>query len=81
LTAEQPKRCDVKHTILQADDLPIAPLLMDRRCNPDRRARWRGGRRDSDWTNRPPGAWARLGAENRPVMRLRQVLSSLNLIW
>jgi hypothetical protein len=31
----------------------------DRRRSPDRRDSWRGGRRDSDWINRPPGAWDR----------------------
>jgi hypothetical protein len=71
----------VKHTILQTDDVPLLPLIVDRRCNPDRRTVWRGGRRDSDWTNRPPGAWERLDAESRPVVRLRQALSSLHLLW
>jgi hypothetical protein len=28
----------------------------DRRLCPDRRANWRGGRREIDWTNRPIGA-------------------------
>jgi hypothetical protein len=36
---------------------------VDRRRQPSRRAGWRGGRRDADWTNRPPGALAR--AESR----------------
>ena len=29
------------------------PAALDRRRIPDRRAQWRGGRRDSDWTGRP----------------------------
>ena len=32
-----------------ADELPVS---LDRRRIPDRRAQWRGGRRDSDWTGR-----------------------------
>jgi hypothetical protein len=55
-------------------DLLDAPpvILVDRRRWPERRAMWRGGRRDSDWTNRPLGALARLerelanGAKRRP---------------
>jgi len=34
----------------------VSPLVADRRRTPDRRDEWRGGRRDSDWTNRPPHA-------------------------
>jgi len=33
---------------------------IDRRRNQDRRQTWRGGRRDSDWVRRPPGALERL---------------------
>jgi len=70
----------VKHTTFETDDLPIAPLLVDRRRNPDRRTIWRGGRRDADWTNRPPGAWERLASEAGPTVRVRRALSSLHLL-
>jgi len=49
--------------------------LVDRRKQADRRAEWRGGRRDSDWTGRPPGALRRF--EKQPWLRsvIRRVLS------
>jgi hypothetical protein len=34
----------------------LTGLAADRRVLPDRREKWRGGRRDSDWIERPPGA-------------------------
>jgi len=40
-------------------DLPPV-VLVDRRRMPERRTTWRGGRRDSDWINRPPGVLSRL---------------------
>jgi hypothetical protein len=46
------------HPVPLFDDVPV--VLFDRRRAPDRRRAWRGGRRDSDWLNRPPGALARL---------------------
>ena len=37
-------------------DVEVPPVVFcDRRQRPDRRVSWRGGRRDSDWLNRPPG--------------------------
>jgi hypothetical protein len=33
--------------------LDARPGVADRRRIPDRRATWRGGRRDSDWKHRP----------------------------
>jgi len=69
----------VKHITLQADDVPVAPFLMDRRRQPDRRASWRGGRRDSDWRHRPPGVWQRVPDTTQPPARWRQVLASLHL--
>jgi hypothetical protein len=33
---------------------------IDRRHGSDRRTDWRGGRRDADWINRPPGVLALL---------------------
>ena len=71
----------MKHTTSVIDDLPLLPVHVERRLNPDRRTIWRGGRRDSDWTERPLGAWDRLGRDGRPVTRFRQVLSTLHLVW
>jgi len=57
------------------------PLAVDRRRMPDRRTEWRGGRRDSDWINRPPGALARFeSARPSPGGRWRTLLHSLH-IW
>jgi hypothetical protein len=73
----------VKHihiSLPPTDDIPIAPFLMDRRRTPDRRSRWRGGRRDTDWVNRPPDAWARVIDDARPTALWRQMLASLH-IW
>ena len=42
--------------IIALTDLPpVVPI--ERRHIPDRRAAWRGGRRNTDWVNRPLGAW------------------------
>jgi hypothetical protein len=68
----------VKHIQLQSDDVPHLPFVMDRRRAPDRRTTWRGGRRDSDWNDRPLGAWDRFDPSTRP--RWRQVLASLH-VW
>lgn len=42
------------------EDVPL--IAKDRRCQPDRRMEWRGGRRDTDWTNRPPGSLEQFAA-------------------
>ena len=44
---------------LDSQELP-AVVTVERRCTPERRTMWRGGRRDADWLNRPPGALPRL---------------------
>jgi hypothetical protein len=44
---------------LDLQDLPPI-VIVERRHLPDRRTTWRGGRRNTDWTNRPLGAWAQL---------------------
>jgi len=44
---------------LDLRDLPPV-VIVERRLTPDRRMTWRGGRRNTDWTNRPLGAWAQL---------------------
>ena len=70
---------DVKHIILQTDDVPVLPVVMDRRRQPDRRAAWRGGRRDSDWRRRPPGVWPRVAVDRTPPLVWRRLLASLQL--
>ena len=69
----------MKHITLNVDDVPVIPPLLDRRRTPDRRATWRGGRRDTDWTARPLDAWARFGTEASDAPRWRQMLSSLHI--
>jgi len=44
---------------IDLQDLPPV-ITVERRRLPDRRTFWRGGRRNTDWTNRPLGAWALL---------------------
>jgi hypothetical protein len=41
-------------------------LFVERRRTPDRRTTWRGGRRDSDWINRPPDARLPFADDQRP---------------
>ena len=51
---------------LRDSDLGTPPfVLFERRSRPDRRSQWRGGRRDSDWLNRPLGALSRLERAQR----------------
>jgi hypothetical protein len=69
----------VKHITHRADDVPVVPFLMERRCTPDRRIEWRGGRRDTDWQNRPLGAWARVGTRDRKPLRWVRLFSALHL--
>lgn len=38
------------------NDLPPVVGIERRRCR-DRRGFWRGGRRNTDWVNRPIGGW------------------------
>jgi len=56
------------HKTLAADLAAEVPavVLMDRRRTPSRRTDWRGGRRDSDWKNRPEGALSRVFAGHFP---------------
>lgn len=46
------------------------PFPNDRRKTPDRRGSWRGGRRDSDWITRPPGALRRFDSLQRRVVQV-----------
>jgi hypothetical protein len=47
--------------------LKASSVAIDRRRSEDRRSNWRGGRRDSDWVNRPMGALENLERETRAV--------------
>ncbi len=51
----------------ELEELPV--VLFERRRRPDRRSSWRGGRRDSDWLNRPPDSLDRLGSPRRQLWR------------
>jgi hypothetical protein len=68
------------HIILEGDDVPSAPPKMDRRRVSSRREVWRGGRRDSDWLNRPAGALAHFEESRRQRARWRQALASI-FLW
>jgi hypothetical protein len=45
--------------VIGATDIPPV-IAVERRRLPDQRAVWRGGRRNTDWTSRPIGAWRQL---------------------
>ena len=66
----------MKHKTLPADVAgePPVVVLMERRVNPDRRALWRGGRRDRDWKDRPDGAWSRVSGRTASLMGWLKVL-------
>ena len=68
----------MKHIVTDPTDVPPTPPAFDRRRSPDRRKVWRGGRRDSDWTNRPLGGLDRLEREAKRSA-WRRVLSTLHL--
>lgn len=61
------------------DDIPMAPPPLERRRTPDRRQVWRGGRRDNDWLERPPGALARLEKSQRRHTRWLKALATIHL--
>lgn len=69
----------MRHISSETNDVPPAPPLLDRRRTPDRRKVWRGGRRDSDWVNRPPDALARFQREQTLRTLWRKALSTLHL--
>ena len=54
-------------------------LLVERRRTPDRRTVWRGGRRDSDWINRPPDARLSLIEAPSSPRRWTSMLLTLHL--
>ena len=45
--------------VIDVTDVPPVQTE-ERRHRPDPRGVWRGGRRDTDWINRPIGAWRTL---------------------
>ena len=69
----------MKHIVSDFGDVPPPVPQLDRRSQPDRRREWRGGRRDSDWQNRPLGALDRLDDAKMKVKLLRRALSALHL--
>jgi hypothetical protein len=79
----------MKHIFTDQTDVPPPAPVYDRRRTPDRRRFWRGGRRDSDWLDRPIGGLDRFEremekAERRAERRAklsgwRRVLSTLHL--
>lgn len=70
----------MKHIVSDMGEVPPPAPEMDRRRVPDRRKAWRGGRRDSDWQNRPLGALDRLDDAKAKVKLLRRALAALH-IW
>jgi hypothetical protein len=70
----------MRHIVSDVADVPLGPPAIDRRRTPDRRTEWQGGRRDSDWTNRPPEALANLERAQR-IGALRRMVSSVLHIW
>jgi hypothetical protein len=71
----------MKHIISDIADVPPVPPVLDRRRNPDRRAEWRGGRRDSDWVNRPPDALAKLEARQSKANAFKRAVFSVMHLW
>lgn len=69
----------MKHISCQTDDVPVMPIVMDRRRTPDRRVEWRGGRRDDDWLHRPEGIWPEAVARHERSQRWGRVFSALHL--
>ena len=76
----RPIHGNMKHLIGDAGDVPPPVPALERRRSPDRRTTWRGGRRDSDWQDRPLGALDRLEAAARRNRLLHRALTSLH-IW
>lgn len=69
----------MRHIVSDLNDIPALPPVMDRRKTPDRRKVWRGGRRASDWENRPVGALDRLELARRQGAWRRALFSVLHL--
>jgi hypothetical protein len=60
---------------VEPSDVPPPVVTMERRSAPDRRDSWRGGRRDADWFNRPPGSLDRGTRLNGLLLNWRSWLS------
>jgi len=71
----------MRHIILDTNDVPPPAPLYDRRRTPDRRRVWRGGRRDSDWVNRPLDGLARVDRQHTKLSGWRRALSTIHLLW
>lgn len=79
----------MKHIVHETTDVPPPAPARDRRRAPDRRRVWRGGRRDSDWLDRPIGGLNRFERQVEKAERQaerqaklsgwRRVLSTLHL--
>jgi hypothetical protein len=54
----------MEETCTSIEDRPV--IVKDRRCQPDRRIAWRGGRRDTDWISRPPDSLEQFAARRAP---------------
>lgn len=63
-------------TLPEAGGEPPVVVLMERRHTPDRRALWRGGRRDRDWKDRPDGAWSRVAGRTATLLAWRAWLKA-----
>jgi hypothetical protein len=70
----------MRHIIAEVSDVPDATPAADRRRTPDRRTAWRGGRRDSDWINRPPGALARLEGSRKVGVLRRTIVAIFTIL-
>ena len=51
--------------VIAVADEPPPIVMVERRRTPNRRTRWRGGRRDRDWLTRPLHAWSRSTLSSR----------------
>ena len=69
----------MKHVVSEALDVPPPMPAVERRRTPDRRTVWRGGRRDTDWINRPADAWTTFESRRRKPGLLRRAASVLHL--
>ena len=71
----------MRHIVAEDADVPPAPVVFDRRRTPDRRTVWRGGRRASDWINRPPGAWEKFETRQQRQSLWRRAVFTVLHLW
>lgn len=70
----------MKHIVYDGHDVPPPVPMLDRRRGPaERRRVWRGGRRDSDWQDRPPGARVVWSEDQMKLSFLRRAMTILHL--